>query len=933
MIYLNIAKTFFVKGLFDMKKLNFNKSWLFKLEKDLESFNDYGFKKYNSAIGAANRYYKYSNWQKIDLPHDWAVSLQKTLDANAFAGGFPNTHGDRFRSMGKSMAEEIASVGWYRKEFTLGEEYKDKRLFIEFEGIFRDAIIWINGTYMTRHTSGYNSLIFEITDHVRIHEENSIAVRVDSEQGEGWWYEGSGIYRNVNLFVAESVYFKPRKTFARTDMEGKIDADAVLVNDTAFAVEKTVVAQIIDKNGETVAENSINVAVDAYGESLFNIKMQVEAPALWDVEEPNLYTFRLSVEDEVDDTVIGFRTFTFDADKGFFLNGKHIKLRGACVHHDLGGVGVALTDNLNRYKIQRLKDMGVNAYRCSHNAPSPALLKACDELGMLVMDETRMFGSSPEAIEQLTNVIERDRNHACVFIWSIGNEEFDVQDLDWGRRLAEKAVRIIKKLDDTRLTIYSGNNGANFVGANGATDVRGINYIHNGQSSWVEKYHKDHPDQPIIGSEESSFVLSRGGMKNDLANGAIDATGNVTMPWGSSLKGWTKFFEERDFLLGGFMWTGFDYRGEPNPFYQRNVVSSFGVIDLCGMEKPPFYYHKAWWTDETVLKILPGWNHDVVGEVVTICVNTNCEEIKLTLNGRVVAEQKVEKFDAPVFELAYEPGELVAEGIKDGKTYTDRVVTSGKTENVKVEKVLAAESDEDIEIYEIIGLDGEGRFNPSASEKIALSVTDGKIVGVGNGDPACLDKEQFMPREESFAITALECDGRTIPLPDKEGNVRGKRYDWLLPKQKDEGYEDDYRIVAMYAYSAEPPKTKTYTATIRGAVGYDYVEFERLGGKTEVYLNGEKLGDNFTYRMPRSSADSFNRPFRFYCDFAEINELKLVYTYTEADKLAASGYIKVGREVEADDVSVRLHYGRARVFVKPDPTSELELEAKIIARV
>ena len=913
-----------------MKKLNFNKNWQFKLESELESFNSFGIRKYNGAVGAPDKYLKYNNWQKIDLPHDWAVSLQKTLDANAFAGGFPNSFEERNRIMGHTNAEKTFDIGWYRKEFSLGEEYADKRLFIEFEGIFRDAVIWVNGTYMTRHTSGYTSLIFEITDHVRVGEENSIAVRVDSSQTEGWWYEGAGIYRNVNLWISESVYFKPRKTFVRTDMEGKINTDAVLVNDTPERIEKIVVAQVVDKNGAVVAENSVNVAVEAYEESFINVKMQVESPALWSVDEPHLYTFRLIVDGETEETAVGFRSFTFDADKGFFLNGKHLKLRGACVHHDLGGVGVALTDNLNRYKIQRLKEMGVNAYRCSHNAPSPALLKACDELGMLIMDETRMFGNSPEATEQLTSLIERDRNHACVFIWSVGNEEFDVQNIDWGRRLAEKAVRICKKLDDTRITVYGGNNGANFVGANSATDVRGINYIHNGQASWVDKYHADHPDQPIIGSEESSFVLSRGGMKNDLVNGIIDATGNVTMPWGSSLKGWTKFFEERDYLLGGFMWTGFDYRGEPNPFYLRNVVSSFGVIDLCGMEKPPFYYHKAWWTDETVLKILPGWNHDVIGETVTICVYTNCEQIRLTLNGKLVAEQKVKKFDAPVFELAYEPGELVAEGVRDGRIYSDRVQTSDKTESVTVKRILAAESDEDIEIYELIGVDCDGRFVPSASEKIALAVTGGRIVGVGNGDPASLDREQLLPCEDSFNITALECDGRIIPLPEKEGNVLGKRYDWLLPKKKEEGYEDDYRIVAMYAYSVEKPQTKTFTATIRGAKGYDYIEFERLGGNTEVFLNGERLGDNFTHRMPRCSLDCYNRPYRFYCNFAEVNELKLVCTYTEADQPVASGYVKIGRIVEADDWSVRLYYGRARVFVKPDGGTEVKLIAKLL---
>ena len=914
-----------------MKKINFNKNWLFNFENNLEAFNDFGLKKYNSAIGAANRYYKHSNWQKIDLPHDYAVMLQKTPDANIFAGGFPNTNADKFRSLGYSNAEEIFNIGWYRKEFTLGEEYADKRIFIEFEGIFRDAVIWVNGSYMTRHTSGYNSLIFEITDHVRVNEENSVAVRVDSDQVEGWWYEGSGIYRNVNLWVTESVYFKPRKTFVRTDMEGNVSADAVLVNDTAEAIDKTVLAQVVDKAGNVVAEKSITVAVKPYCESFLNVEMAVESPALWSVDEPNLYTFRLTVGDEVEETAVGFRSFSFDPDKGFFLNGKHLKLRGACVHQDFGGVGIALTDNLQYYKIQKLKEMGVNAYRCSHHAPAPALLRACDELGMLVMDETRMFGSSPEAIEQLISIVERDRNHASVFCWSIGNEEFDVQDLDWGRKLAEKAVRITKNLDDTRLTVYGGNNGANYIGTNGATDLRGINYIHNGPSSWVEKYHEDHPDQPIIGSEESSFVISRGGMKNDLVGGVLDTTGNVTMPWGSSLKGWTKFFEERDYLLGGFMWTGFDYRGEPIPFYQRNAVSSFGVIDLIGMEKPPFYYHKAWWTDETVLKILPGWNHHTVGDTVTVCVYTNCESIKLTLNGRAVAEQVVEKYDAPVFELEYEPGVLHVEGIKDGKIYTDTVETAGKTESIEISKVLSAECDGDVEIYEIVGLDKDGRFNPAAAEKIALKIDGGRIVGVHNGDSASLDKEQFLPFEESFIITALECEGRVQPIPDNGSNVKGTRYEWLLPPKKEKGYEDDYRVVAMYAKSTDNSVTREFTARFTGAEGYEYIEFGRIGGKAEIFLNGKKIGDNITYRMPRSESDNFNRPYRFYCDFTDgCNEIKIVSTVNEAVRPHVSGYIKVGRTVECRDQYVRLHYGKARVIAKANDGESVSLKAQIV---
>lgn len=914
-----------------MKRISINKDWSFTYENDLTSFNDFGFGKCTGATGGAAHFYDYSNWQRIDLPHDWAVALTKTLKANAGAGGFPNTRGNRAQAEGRSLAEDIRHIGWYRREFTLGNEYEGKRVFLELEGVFQDAAVWVNGIYMTRHIGGYNSFCFEITEQLLAGQNNSIAVRVDSDQREGWWYEGSGIYRNVNLIVGEPTYFKYNKTFVRADMNGKARVDTVVVNDTEEAVEKTVFFEILDSQGSIVAVEDCDIYIDPFSEVYIQTEMLVDEPLLWSVDEPNLYTLKLTCGDELQLERFGFRTFTFDSDKGFFLNGKFLKLRGACVHQDLGGVGVALTDNLHRYKIQRLKEMGVNAYRCSHNAPAPALLQACDELGMLVMDETRLFGTSPEALEQLVSLVERDRNHASVFIWSIGNEEFEVQQTAWSRRMADRMVRTVKSLDDSRLTTYGGNNGENFVGINGAVDVRGINYIRNGtgkDSTWIEKYHADHPNQPILGSEESSFVLSRGGAKNDQANGLIDSTGNVTMSWGSSLKGWVKFYEERDYILGGFMWTGFDYRGEPNPFYMRNVVSSFGTIDLCGMEKPPFYYYKSWWTDEAVLKLSPSWNHNV-GEKVTVSAYTNCESIKLTLNGRVVAEQRVERFDAPVFELEFEPGVLEVEGIKDGKTYYDRLVTAGKTDTIKVTPILDSTDDGDISIYELEGFDRDGNPCLTAYDELELDVEGCRIVGVGNGDPSNLDYEQKLPEERSFLITALACEDGVYTIPDKAGNVKSKRYDWLLSPQKDDGFEDDYRIVAMYAYNRTPAKNYEYTAIIKGAEKYEYIEFERLGGNVTVYLNGEKIGHNYASPMTIKS-DKYNRPYRFYCSFKEgDNELKIVASRNETDFEAVSGYVKVGRYIDTP-WRVKLHYGRARVFVKRNANEDVKIEAKIV---
>ena len=474
-----------------MEKINFDRNWEFTFDNALDAYNIYGFDKYAEASGAASRFYDYSNWEKIDLPHDWAVVLPKNLAANTFAGARANSHFHRYMTERQSPVETIYNVGWYRKQFPFDPAWAGKRVFLEFEGVFRDAIVWVNGAYMDRHCSGYTGFILDITDHILPDEDNSIAVRVDSDQPEGWWYEGAGIYRHVNLWVAEPVYFQHNKTVIKTALDGKVYATAVLVNDTAAPAALPVQWEIRDGNG-IVAAAKDTVTIPAHDRHEIWAEMQVENPHLWTVETPNLYTLHIRAGDEETSQRFGIRTVAFDADRGFLLNGREYKIRGACVHQDFGGVGIALSDNLNYYKIKKLKEMGVNAYRCSHHAPTPALLDACDELGMLVMDETRLFGTSPEAVRQLTDVMERDRNRPSVFIWSLGNEEFKVQHLPLSGRLMEKMTRLAKALDDTRPVTYASNIGEWFEGAGGASEVRGVNYIRNGtgDGTWLDTYHR-----------------------------------------------------------------------------------------------------------------------------------------------------------------------------------------------------------------------------------------------------------------------------------------------------------------------------------------------------------------------------------------------------------------------------------------------------------
>ena len=908
-----------------MKTICFNSGWEFTLGSHIDEYCTLGIDKYSDAAGAAARFYDHSNWEKIDLPHDWVPALQKDIAANTFAGAYPNTHYHRFTMERRSNVQNVYNIGWYRKQFACDPAWAGKRIFIEFEGVFRDAVIFCNGVYLDRHMSGYTSFALELTDHLVPGEDNSIAVRVDSEHPEGWWYEGAGIYRSVHLLIGESVYVKRHQTIVRTQLCGTVSASAVLVNDTEYSGHQCVSWRILDAEGTQVAHAESFAALSPYSESPVNAELHIAAPKLWSVDTPHLYTLELRADEEIQTISFGVRTVAFDPERGFLLNEKPLKIHGADMHQDFGGVGVALTDNLHEYRIRRLKEMGVNAYR-THHALSASLLDICDRLGMLVMDETRLFGTSPEAVLQLTDIIESDRNHPCVFIWSMGNEEFSVQNDAWSCRLMEKMTRIVKQLDPTRPVTYAGNNGADFTGANAAAEVRGVNYIRNGRDGhWLDQYHRDHPTQPIIGTEEGSYVLSRGGAVNDLGDGLLDALGNVTMPWGSTPKGWVKFFEERAYLAGSFLWTGFDYRGEPNPFYYENTSSSFGTIDLCGMEKPPFYYYKAWWTNEPVLKLAPHWNHRE-GETVTVGVFTNCEKITLSLNGSVVETREVKRFDAPLFTLPFAPGVLSVEGVHGDVTLRDQLVTAGKTAQVRITPILRAKSEADVAIYQLDAYDENGAFCPLASEEVRIGIEHGRIVGVGSGDPSSMDAEQLPPQEQAMFLRSFGCEAGVYHVPAKAPNELYKRYDWLEmedSKSSAEGFEDDFRLVARFSHNRVPAERQVYTARVHCEQAYEYVEFERLGSRTEVLLNGEKIGD--TFRTHGRQANNAIRPYRFYARFAEgENELTVIAQHEESDAPAMSGYVKIGRQI-APPYTVRLHYGRARVFVKTTAPKDVRL--------
>ena len=488
-----------------------------------------------------------------------------------------------------------------------------------------------------------------------------------------------------------------------------------------------------------------------------NSNVKIDKPALWSPESPQLYKLVLSVESKgrvVDrtETTFGIRTVAFDADKGFILNGKPYVLKGTCNHQDHAGVGSAVPDRLQFYRIERLKAMGCNSYRTSHNPPTPELLDACDRLGMLVMDENRILGSSPDILDQLEGLVRRDRNHPSVFIWSIANEEAAVHGQDNAGRVADTMQRLVHKLDPSRKVTYAANAGNLYRGINSIIDVRGWNY---NISKATDQYHAEHPKQPNVGTEQGSTTTTRGIYFDDKEKGYVTAYGTFAPPWAHRAEVWWSFFAERPWLSGGYVWTGFDYRGEPTPYSWPNINSHFGILDMCGMPKDIFYYYKAWWTNEPTLHIAPHWNwQGKEGQEFVVEAYTNADEVELFLNNESLGTKKVEKYQKPQWKVKYAPGTLLAKAVKNGKPFAEtKVETTGEpaTLVLEVDRREINADGQDLSIVTVSSTDAQGRTVPTASNLVEFElVGPGKILGVGNGDPSCHESD-IEPKRSLFS--------------------------------------------------------------------------------------------------------------------------------------------------------------------------------------
>lgn len=678
-----------------------------------------------------------STWQKINIPHDWAVELpfvkseQVEMDSHGYkpvGGAYPET-----------------SIGWYRKHFSVDKSKSNKRFELQFDGIYRNAEIWLNGFYVGTNFSGYVGNSYDVSDYINFEGDNVLVIRVDATQYEGWFYEGAGIYRHVWLNITDKNFIPVDGVFVHSEVKGKnaeVTIETTIQNNNLKNSNSVVYSYITDRNGKILVktkEQKVNLGI--FKNQTIKQHLQLKNPELWSLENPYLYKVVsvLKSENQIihqTKTRFGIKTIHFDAKEGFFLNGKQLKIQGTNNHQDHAGIGSALPDYLQYYRIKLLKEMGSNAYRASHNAPTPELLEACDSLGMLVVDEQRLLNSSPEYIDQFKRLIKRDRNHPSVFLWSIGNEEQNIQGNEYGKKIAQTLLAIQEDLDPTRTSTYAADMANDFKGINEIIPIRGFNY----REYAVADYHKDHPDQPLLGTEMGSTVTTRGIYEKDEIRAYVPDQ-DITHPWwASKAETWWKLAAENKYWLGGFVWTGFDYRGEPTPYKWPNISSHFGILDVCGFPKNIYYYYKSWWTNEDILHISPHWNWpDKIGKTIDVWVNSNADEVELFLNGKSLGQKTMERNSHLQWNVIYEPGTLEAIAYKKGKKITSKIETTEQASQVVIatDKTILRADGKDVTVINISISDEKGREVPTANNMITFTVSNNaKIIGVGNGDPS-----------------------------------------------------------------------------------------------------------------------------------------------------------------------------------------------------
>lgn len=753
---------------------NFCKSWKFHLG-DIPSGQEPGMDD--------------SNWRLLDLPHDWSIEGEFSKDhpATPSGGALPG------------------GIGWYRKTFVISESQQERLVFIDFDGVYCNGEVWINGHYLGKRPYGYSSFRYELTPYLKYgSEKNVLAVKIDnSQQPNSRWYSGSGIYRNVWLVTTGNVHVDHWGTFVTTPVVSAQSASIAMRTKVRNASPQdqavTLKTAVFDQTGKEIGAATSEQVVPKQAVYEFVQNLTINSPSLWSIESPTLYRAVSHVEclgklsDEYE-TVFGIRTFTFDLEKGFILNNKPVKIKGVCNHHDLGCLGAALNTRALERQLEILKAMGCNGIRTSHNPPAPELLDLCDRMGFIVMDEAfDMWKKQKIPFDyhlqwdewhkrDLEDLVLRDRNHPSVFIWSIGNEVREQGD-STGTVLAKELAAIVRNLDATR-PITAGCDHpwpGNSLIKSGALDLIGINYHHDVFANFPKTF----PGQKFIGSETSSALATRGSydMPSDkirrwpprwdlpLLDGNPDFTcssyDNCSAPWGSTHQETWPIIKKHDFLSGMFMWTGFDYLGEPTPYSWPARSSYFGVIDLAGFPKDSYYLYQSEWTDKPVLHIFPHWNWSA-GDTIDVWAYTNYGEVELFVNETSHGiKQKTNDICQLVWRVPFAAGALKVIGRAEGKqSLTREIKTAGKPHRL----ILAPDHNRikadglDLAFITVKVVDADGTMAPRADNLINFEIIgEGKIVGVDNGYQASHEpfKANYRKAFNGMCLVVLQSSGKT----------------------------------------------------------------------------------------------------------------------------------------------------------------------------
>jgi beta-galactosidase len=686
-----------------------------------------------------------ADWKEVNVPHDWVVE-----------GTF--VHDNSFGNQPAANGYLPTGIGFYRKEFEIAASDSGKKISIEFDGIFRNSTVWVNGHLLGNHQSGYTPSNYDLTDVLRYGNEgkNVILVKVDASEYEGWWYEGGGIYRHVWLIITDRLHVTRFGTYVTTptisDVEATVSIKTTLKNEYKVAKNIALTSRIVDKKGIVLDTITTRLSVAPYDQFEIEQTGTILKPMLWSPETPDLYKVLTEVTENgiiIDsyETTFGVRTIEINT-KGVFLNGKLYPVKGTCNHQDFAGIGVALPDKINWYKLKLLKEMGSNGYRCSHHPPTPELLDMCDSMGFMVVDENRYLSSSDEGLKDLTTMLHRDRNHPSIFMWCMENEEW-IQGTVMGTRILETLVQTTHKIDPTRPVTAAMNHARNDGGYADVLDVVGYNYGDK-QLAYVKDKEK-YPDRVMFCTEGTSFVSTRGEYETNWGKGYTSNSIIVKPDWGPyPAEDWADIVKY-PYLGGLFVWTGFDYRGEPTPFWWPCVSSHFGIMDICGFPKDGYYAYKAAWTNEPVVHIFPHWNwQGKEGDSIKVHCYTNCDEVELFLNGKSQGKKKAEPFKKLVWPVIYKPGKLEAKGYKGGKLIAKDVV-----ETTTAPALIALSSDVntikadgcDVAVVRVAIKDNKGRVVPTANNLVKFTIVGpGKIIGTGNGNPTSYEPDKASQR-------------------------------------------------------------------------------------------------------------------------------------------------------------------------------------------